>query len=1099
MVKIFVSFARPGGGRDAARRMVDLLKAAGHDARMEDDMGVRSPSQEMLDAIYKTDVVLALVTEHFPRSPGATREIEYADAFGKPVIAAFLGLDPRSDLAIPYRVYRRVEATGAWTGSDEQWKELAGLALRALETVQGATSPGTGGRTGEPAAQPPAVPEVSLVRPDAIGPAVVLSDVEDFDVVRRVLAQRPEWVRQFSPGDRPDLPRVVLWTDAAGSRATTLRDAIDRLPSSTTCYYLAVEDASPVPPGAKVDWQWRRDAGARNAQRTLYGRVARDRVNRLNAEVLRLNDGIPLDVLVERFCASGAVVDRAIEAFGIARAGIPANDPVRLTAALNNVLARRFVGEWKSAVEAAQSEINATSVGVSREVDRLRLRLALEEVSLSYELGDRHPAESIEAVRALQLQFRDSEDLPGYVQAGRVLANVYREQGDFQQAVKVLERTSGVAEYLAEHVPENSPNEIVLADCHRDLAVLYIATREMKLARESLSSALSLLEGGPANAAVRYLTGGLRYVEATLAEREDEPARSISPAENALQALVLLSGFENPIRLASVYDWLGRSLTRKIPRSSEDLQQGEAYLRKALRIRSKDGHAYARALSHLSLGNLYISQTDLDNGIDQYEEARRIFNERGLQPALAKAHAALARAYNRKISADGDEASQRYAENLAEAERLFHAIGLGNEALELRFELEHSGRRAIAEVSDDAPLIAVGEYLLHRWIRDVATPNLGLDRNFELSVGIGDDAAVLRAVGLPPEYGLVLTTDAAPGSLARLPKDPALARAKAEYVGRFAVVMSIADLLAMGAKPVGLLLNLFLSRAATVGYTCTVIEAVVREARRYGATILGGDVKERDEQSVGVVAIGYVDSQRALTRSAARPGHALCVTLASSPTGGSRQIGARWTQELIENYITTNPDIARMPELRGIINPSLKYDLLYLPDRVMDAAMRTGLLRAGMDTSDGVLSCLEVMGRQSGVGFELDETQIGRIIGDDARRFAEVLGIPPSLFLFSAGHDWEIVCTCPEDRFDDLAGAVDGELRGNGSIVRIGTVVERRPEDEHGVRLRRSDGSVAKVGFYTDEKFLPRAYQDRPSQWLGWASRLQGQPSAGPA
>src|SRR6266513_1067231 len=102
MVKIFVSFAHPG--RDDARQMVELLKAAGHDARMEDDMGVGSPSQEMRVAVYDADVILALLTGELTSSAGAKRELEYADAYGRPVIAAYIGLDPRSDLAIPYRV-----------------------------------------------------------------------------------------------------------------------------------------------------------------------------------------------------------------------------------------------------------------------------------------------------------------------------------------------------------------------------------------------------------------------------------------------------------------------------------------------------------------------------------------------------------------------------------------------------------------------------------------------------------------------------------------------------------------------------------------------------------------------------------------------------------------------------------------------------------------------------------------------------------------------------------------------------------------------------------------------------------------------------------
>jgi thiamine monophosphate kinase len=184
--------------------------------------------------------------------------------------------------------------------------------------------------------------------------------------------------------------------------------------------------------------------------------------------------------------------------------------------------------------------------------------------------------------------------------------------------------------------------------------------------------------------------------------------------------------------------------------------------------------------------------------------------------------------------------------------------------------------------------------------------------------------------------------------------------------------------------------------------------------------------------------------------------------------------------------------IAGFPELAQIVDPQLKYDLLYVPDKVMASAVRTGCLRAAMDTSDGVQACLEILGRESGVGFELDEKSVNSIIDHRARRLADILELPHALFLFSAGHDWEIVFTCEEKDFALVEAAVANDLLGHGRVARLGTVVERSELDERGVLLRRVDGSTTVVQYYTDEKFVPRNYQDRPSQWLGFASRLGG-------
>ena len=111
--------------------------------------------------------------------------------------------------------------------------------------------------------------------------------------------------------------------------------------------------------------------------------------------------------------------------------------------------------------------------------------------------------------------------------------------------------------------------------------------------------------------------------------------------------------------------------------------------------------------------------------------------------------------------------------------------------------------------------------------------------------------------------------------------------------------------------------------------------------------------KRKDMQSVGCVGIGTVENGRVLRRNAAQPGQAVCITLASAPDGGSRLIGARWAQELVEHYQINSGIIRNFPELAGVLDPR-------------------------------------------------------------ARSLARALDLPPAVFLFNAGHDWEIVFTCEQ-------------------------------------------------------------------------------------
>ncbi|MEU6776585.1 AIR synthase related protein [Streptomyces sp. NPDC046759] len=1069
---MFLSFEHAAKGR--ATWFAEELRRTGMAVTMEDDFGASSPRVEMTKAVQECDVLVALITDAFAGSRAAQRELDLAEAFGKKVVAVFTGLPSRSTRAKPYSAYRRVEVDG-WRGDEDHWKETLRLTVRLLlredEQLQAS-------RTAAPA---------GAALPD--GHAVLLYDIEDRSLAEQLLRAMPHWRRkaQLADASGDALPRVLLWTRSAAEPYSLVRRELVEA-SSDRVVYLAIADDTPVPEVDAPSFPVSSLLSDVPAERTYHGGdiAPSARVEHLIDDAVRANEGTPVSVFVERFCCAPDVAALAAEAYDIAVRELSAGDPLRLTAVHHHVLALRFRGEWRRAVEMIHDELLATPQETQPRTECLRLHLRLELASLQYELGDRRSTSIEQDIKELQLRLQSAGDLPGYVQAGRVLGNVLRERGDFDSAELVIQRTIGLTEYLADSRDDDGNGHLVLADCLRELAQLHVARMDHARARACLRDAERLLashQGG--RGAVRYLSAILTYVDATIDERDGQQSHADSPTERARGALEALSEFENPIRLAAIYDWLGRAWTRHVPSRREDLLRAEEYLRKALRIRKDHGHSYTTGLSHLSLGGLYELLGHMDQALSSYELGRQIFNRRGLRPALARAHAALARGYFGSAHQPGDENRRLYRTHLEQADRIYREIQLDNEGMELRFELEHKSRKPFSAVPDETPLIAVGEYHLHKWIRDyVAAHGSGIDSRFTLAVGIGDDAAVISCEGMPDGYGLVYTTDSAPGSLAETGRSP-------EYVGRFSVVQSLSDVLSMGATPVGVMLNLFLKRSATVGYVRRLVEAVVQEATRYGVAVIGGDVKERPEQSVGCVGIGCVDTSKMLTRNAARRGHALGITLASDPSGGYRRIGTRWAQELVEYFRMDRAGIVRdFPGLRAVIRSEAKYDLLYLPDKVMSSATRTGKLKAAIDTSDGVLACLEIMGRESGVGFVLEESAINAAISAEAAILAEILNVPPALFLFNAGHDWETVFTCEHEDFAEVAAQVERDVHGNGTVIRIGSVVTREQGDDRGVLMRQQDGAQRRVPYYTDEKFVPRRYQDRPSQWLTFAKRL---------
>ena len=135
-------------------------------------------------------------------------------------------------------------------------------------------------------------------------------------------------------------------------------------------------------------------------------------------------------------------------------------------------------------------------------------------------------------------------------------------------------------------------------------------------------------------------------------------------------------------------------------------------------------------------------------------------------------------------------------------------------------------------------------------------------------VGPGDDAAVVAA----PDRRLVATTDLLVEGrhFRRDWSGPA-------DIGVKAAARNLADVAAMGAVPVALLVGLAAPGDLPAAWVTELASGIAQECAGTGAIVAGGDVSSAETIMIAVTALGDLAGRDPVTRSGARPGDVLAV------------------------------------------------------------------------------------------------------------------------------------------------------------------------------------------------------------------------------
>jgi thiamine-monophosphate kinase len=323
-------------------------------------------------------------------------------------------------------------------------------------------------------------------------------------------------------------------------------------------------------------------------------------------------------------------------------------------------------------------------------------------------------------------------------------------------------------------------------------------------------------------------------------------------------------------------------------------------------------------------------------------------------------------------------------------------------------------------------------------------------RSPRLSVGIGDDAAVIRQYS---DRDFVLTTDLLVEGIDFHPQ-----ATPPQLLGHKALAVSLSDIAAMGARPRWALLSIgFCKDTWQSNFKDELFAGYLALADRYGVTLAGGDVSASQQIVIDSILVGEVTSGRAVLRSTARPGDQIFVT---GSLGGAAaglkliELGARISRQETDGRRHEperggNPTVAEgVTEPRAIASGSEGYSddiaIQSLLLRQLSPQPRVGwgivlgeeqLATSMIDISDGLSSDLHHLCDESKVGAVIDAALLP--LDDNVVQLCGRRALDPLALALHGGEDFELLFTVAPENVARLPKRVD-----NVPISRIGKITQ---------------------------------------------------------
>lgn len=218
-------------------------------------------------------------------------------------------------------------------------------------------------------------------------------------------------------------------------------------------------------------------------------------------------------------------------------------------------------------------------------------------------------------------------------------------------------------------------------------------------------------------------------------------------------------------------------------------------------------------------------------------------------------------------------------------------------------------------------------------------------------------------------------------------------------IGWMTVMANASDLAAVGAKPVGLLLNETLPPDASEEFLARLQEGIYDACSTSGLHVLGGDTNFSSRLLMSACAIGVISDSALMSRRGCHPGDLL---FCSGPLG----LGNAYA-------------FVRLMKSCDLEQSQIEY---YPKARLSEGQLLRNIASCCMDTSDGVFATLDQLMRLNNVGFVL-ETRLSDILHPSARRLCETTHIPEWMMLAGPHGEFELLFAVPPGRINALFAA----------------------------------------------------------------------------
>jgi thiamine-monophosphate kinase len=298
-------------------------------------------------------------------------------------------------------------------------------------------------------------------------------------------------------------------------------------------------------------------------------------------------------------------------------------------------------------------------------------------------------------------------------------------------------------------------------------------------------------------------------------------------------------------------------------------------------------------------------------------------------------------------------------------------------------------------------------------------------------VPIGDDAAVIA----PAASRIMVTTDLMAEGV-----HFDLAYTSPSALGFKLVSVNVSDIMAMGARPRYLFLNLGLKADSDEVFFNQFYDGIQAACNLYGVLLTGGDMSGvRNDLFVSATVIG--EGERYCTRRGAKPGDKIYVTGAPGESGCGLALLKLMNaagHALIRSSIGVHADLpfpesimAGKQELRWIhAEPLFRRHLM---PTARTAELIAPHATAMIDVSDGLFIDLTRLCDESGVGAAIQLTQVP--VSEPLRKGAACLGVDPLRYATGGGEDYELLFSAPSLSDALLAGAAGFPITCIGEIT----------------------------------------------------------------